>query len=127
MALVHERIFQSNDVSSLDFGEYAHDLADELFTSLGLSDEDSISVNAEEMEIPLNQAIPCGLIVNEIVTNSCKHARIPGKPLQVSVQLLTENGKKLSVFRIMVRALSKILCTEPVRWVLISSNRFASK
>jgi two-component sensor histidine kinase/uncharacterized membrane protein len=95
MALVHERIFQSNDVSSLDFGEYAHDLADELFTSLGLSDEDSISVKAEEMEIPLNQAIPCGLIVNEIVTNSCKHARIPGKPLQVSVQLHTENGKKI--------------------------------
>lgn len=95
MALVHERIFQSNDVSSLDFGEYAHDLADELFTSLGLTDEDSISVKAVEMEIPLNQAIPCGLIVNEIVTNSCKHARVPGRPLQVSVQLLIENGKKI--------------------------------
>lgn len=95
MALVHERIFQSKDVSSLDFGEYAHDLADELYTSLGLSDEDSISVKAVEMEIPLNQAIPCGLIVNEIVTNSCKHARVPGKPLQVRVQLLNEDGKKI--------------------------------
>lgn len=95
MALVHERIFQKNDVSSLDFGEYTHDLADEIITSLGLEERDSISVSADEMELPISQAIPCGLIVNEVITNSCKHARVADRPLMISVELRNENGKRV--------------------------------
>jgi two-component sensor histidine kinase len=95
MALVHERIFQKNDVSSLDFGEYVHDLADEIIASLGLDEDDSISVASDEMELPISQAIPCGLIVNEVITNSCKHARIPGRPLKIKVELKSEGGKNV--------------------------------
>jgi two-component sensor histidine kinase len=95
MALVHKRIFQKNDVSSLDFGEYVHDLADEIIASLGLDEDDSISVASDEMELPISQAIPCGLIVNEVITNSCKHARIPGQPLKIKVELKSEGGKNV--------------------------------
>lgn len=94
MALVHEKIFQSNQVSRLDFGEYAHDLADEISESLGLTGDDLISVSADEMELPLNFAIPCGLILNELVTNSCKHARVKGQPLQIQISIRNENGKR---------------------------------
>lgn len=94
MALVHEKIFQTNAVSRLDFGEYAHDLADEISESLALSGDDLISVSADEMELPLNFAIPCGLILNELVTNSCKHARVKGQPLKIQISIRTENGKR---------------------------------
>jgi two-component sensor histidine kinase len=95
MALVHEKIFHSNEVSRLDFGEYAHDLADEISMSLGLSGEDMISVRSDEMELPLKYAIPCGLILNELVTNSCKHGRIGDRPLHISIGIHAEGEKRV--------------------------------
>lgn len=95
MALVHQKIFNTNNISGLNFSEYAKDLVREIGFSMGVDGADSIHVNAEDMELPINYAIPCGLILNELVTNSYKHARVPGKPMNIEIELKHVSGKRL--------------------------------
>lgn len=93
MALVHEKIFKRKNISNLKFDEYARDLITEIRKSIGESDNDTIVLKATEMEMNINNAIPCGLILNELITNSYKHARTPGKKLQIVVELEKSGGK----------------------------------
>jgi PAS domain S-box-containing protein len=75
MALIHEELYQQADLASIDFAEYIRGLSDNLLASYGV---DSISVTLElaleKALVPLDTAIPCGLIVNELLSNSLKHA-----------------------------------------------------
>jgi len=75
MALIHERLYQSTDLKRIDFGEYITSLSTELFHTYevdpGLI---KLDINAEDILLDINTAIPLGLIVNEIITNSLKHA-----------------------------------------------------
>jgi PAS domain S-box-containing protein len=75
MALIHERLYQSTDLKRIDFGEYISSLATELFHTYesdpGLIE---LKINAENILLDINTAIPLGLIVNELITNSLKHA-----------------------------------------------------
>ncbi|HOS40520.1 MAG TPA: PAS domain S-box protein [Spirochaetota bacterium] len=75
MALVHEKLYQSADLGSIDFAEYAREMSQSLSRSFaGGRRAPNIAVNAVEVRLGVDKAIPCGLILNELVTNSCKHA-----------------------------------------------------
>jgi len=75
MALVHEKLYQSADLGSIDFAEYAREMSQSLARSFaGGRRAPNIAVNAVEVRLGVDKAIPCGLILNELVTNSCKHA-----------------------------------------------------
>ena len=75
MALVHEKLYQTEDLSSIDFGEYTRSLTARLLHSFGdKSYGVQIMMDIDEVYLDVNKAIPCGLIINEIVTNSIKHA-----------------------------------------------------
>ena len=75
MALVHEKFYQSDDLARIDFGEYIRSLAADLGNSYGLGQRQiKLKINAEKILLGVDTAIPCGLIVNELVTNSLKHA-----------------------------------------------------
>jgi two-component sensor histidine kinase len=93
MALVHDTIFSRGDIAGLDFGQYAHDLIDEISVSMKLDEEDVIAVKSDDIELPLGQAIPAGLILNELLTNSCKHARTPGKALRIEIEIVSSDKK----------------------------------
>ena len=75
MALIHERLYQSTDLKRIDFGEYITSLSTELFHTYeadpGLI---KLNINVEDILLDINTAIPLGLIVNELITNSLKHA-----------------------------------------------------
>ncbi|MEE8430466.1 MAG: histidine kinase dimerization/phosphoacceptor domain -containing protein [Candidatus Desulfatibia sp.] len=75
MALIHEQLYQSKDFANIDFGEYIKSLAKALFTSHGV-DTNRVRLNTEikDASLDLENAIPCGLIINELVSNSLKHA-----------------------------------------------------
>jgi two-component sensor histidine kinase len=79
MALVHQKIFERERVIDLNFKDYIHDLLNELMSSMGKSDKTDIVIDADSIFIELSNAIPCGLILNEFVTNSFKYAQQPGK------------------------------------------------
>jgi PAS domain S-box-containing protein len=78
IALVHEQLYRSTDLSFIDFACYVDELVDSLCRSL-MRDPERIRVKVEirDIELGIDEAIPCGLIINELVSNSLKHA-FPG-------------------------------------------------
>jgi PAS domain S-box-containing protein len=75
MALIHEELYQSVNLSQVDFPGYIRNLCENLMISYGADrDRISLDVKAEETEVIVDTAIPCGLIINELITNSLKHA-----------------------------------------------------
>lgn len=75
MALIHEKLYQSEDLASIDFSVYIKGLVAVLDESFGSYTKNiNIEVAAEKIYLDINRAIPCGLIINELVTNSMKHA-----------------------------------------------------
>jgi PAS domain S-box-containing protein len=74
MALIHEKLYQSKDFSNIDFADYIESLARGLFHSYGVN-PDQIALTIEvDVELDIDHAIPCGLILNELLSNSLKHA-----------------------------------------------------
>jgi len=73
MALVHEKLYKSQNLEKINFGEYLQDL---VFILSGSYDTSHININvkASSISLDINTAIPCGLIINELITNSIKHA-----------------------------------------------------
>jgi len=75
MALIHEKLYNSNDLKRINFGEYIKTLTVDLFRTY-MSDSCPIRLNmdVEDVMLDINTAVPLGLIVNELVSNSMKHA-----------------------------------------------------
>lgn len=75
IAMIHEKLYQNDDLSDIKFDEYIKDLI-QLISNSRTSPGKKIDViyDTEELSINVNQAIPCGLIVNEIVNNALEHA-----------------------------------------------------
>jgi two-component sensor histidine kinase len=79
MAIIHERLYQSKDMARVDFAEYAQSLTSHLFSSHGINPGAvKLNLKIKDVFLDLNTAIPCGLIINELVSNSLKHA-FPGE------------------------------------------------
>ena len=75
MSLVHEKLYMSSDLANVDFPEYLKSLVTNISSSYNIDPKRiTIEVYAEELRLPIDAAIPCGLIVNELITNSVKHA-----------------------------------------------------
>jgi len=75
MALIHERLYQSDDLAQVDFAAYLDGLTEHLFRSYAArSDAISREIDAQGGSLSVDRAIPCGLIVNELVTNALQHA-----------------------------------------------------
>jgi PAS domain S-box-containing protein len=95
IGLIHERFYQSKDLSRIDFGEYMRNLAAHLFHFYGARSAGiRLRINAGNVFMNLDTAIPCGLIINEIVSNSLKYAFPEGnKQGAVEIDLRTDDGK----------------------------------
>jgi PAS domain S-box-containing protein len=92
MANIHEKLYQSPQLTNLNFKSYLHKLISELFLTYGIeSDKIKYRITVKNVEIGLDTAIPCGLIINELVTNSLKYAFPHGKKGTVEVKF-KENG-----------------------------------
>ncbi len=79
MALVHQKLYQSRNLSSINLEEYMNDLAGLLLDSFNIHPSKiRVKLDLSQVEVPIDQAIPCGLILNELITNAFKHA-FPGE------------------------------------------------
>jgi PAS domain S-box-containing protein len=75
MALIHEKLYQSKSFSSLDIYEFVEELTENLFNSYGIEPSDiNLILRIDNISINADQAVYLGLIVNELVSNSLKHA-----------------------------------------------------
>ena len=88
MALIHEKLYLSSDLASLDFTQYIEKLSLDLLRSYQVSQRQvTLEVDVVEVPLELDVAIPCGLIINELVSNSLKYAFPNGKQGTISVRL----------------------------------------
>jgi PAS domain S-box-containing protein len=75
MSLIHEKLCRSKDLAKIEFNEYIRDLANRLFQSHGVKTGTIVlNINLDNISLGIDQAIPCGLIINELINNSLKHA-----------------------------------------------------
>jgi len=77
MSFIHESLYQAKNFSSIDLGAYIDSLARNLMMSYSLTGQVQLNTDVEKVELGLDQAIPCGLILNELLSNALKHA-FPG-------------------------------------------------
>jgi two-component sensor histidine kinase len=80
MALVHEKLYRSENLSRIDIQDYLKALISHLRTSFGSRGNIRCTIAADGIEMDLDTAVPCGMIVNELITNSLKHGFPGDKP-----------------------------------------------
>jgi two-component sensor histidine kinase/putative methionine-R-sulfoxide reductase with GAF domain len=91
MALVHEHLYRSDNLSSIDFGNYVQILIDQISHSHGaLIRQIDIRSDIDNICLPIDAAIPCGLIINELVTNALEHAFPDGRRGTVQIEMKTQ-------------------------------------
>jgi two-component sensor histidine kinase len=77
MALVHEKLYHSKDLSQVIFKDYVETMVKELFAVNKTNTEVTLKLDIQNINLSIDLAIPCGLILNELVINALKHA-FPG-------------------------------------------------
>jgi len=88
MAMIHETLYRSKDLLSIDFRKYIESLVSGLFVSYGIDPKlIKIQINVEDVLLNIDTAIPCGLFINELLTNSLKHAFPHGREGKISIDL----------------------------------------
>lgn len=94
MALIHEKLYESKDLARIDFAEYLRSLINPLYESyLTDSNQVQLKMEVENVELDIDTSIPVGLIINELVSNSLKHAFPDKKKGELYVKL-EENKDK---------------------------------
>ncbi len=87
MALVQECLYSDERLDRVNFGVYARQLAEQIGDALaGANDGVTLTVEADPIEIPVTLAIPCGLILNELVSNAFKHGFPHGRGGAITVR-----------------------------------------
>ena len=100
LALVYEKLYYSKELSKIDFGEYLNQLVKNLIYVYGINTTKiSIKIESENVQMDLMKAVPCGLIINELVSNSMRYAFSVEEGGEILVSLREIDGKiELIVF-----------------------------
>lgn len=100
MSLIHEALYQFDNASQIEFGRYIHKLVEEIsHTYISSSQKISIVYDLDQVYLDLNKAIPCGLLVNEVLTNSFKHAFSGRSEGEIKISLKQEDTNCLLTIR----------------------------
>ncbi|MFN2108821.1 MAG: histidine kinase N-terminal 7TM domain-containing protein [Anaerolineae bacterium] len=86
MALIHEKLYRSSDLARVDFAEYIRNLASFLIRSYK-SRAVRLDLQAADIYLSIDDAVPCGLIVNELISNALKHAFVDGREGEICVMM----------------------------------------
>ncbi|HKU44034.1 MAG TPA: histidine kinase dimerization/phosphoacceptor domain -containing protein [Polyangiales bacterium] len=88
VAIVHEAIYSARDYARVPIATYVRSLASSICHAFGASTREiGLELEIGELQLPVDKAIPCGLILNELISNALKHAFPPGRPGVVRVQV----------------------------------------
>ena len=75
MALIHDKLYRARDLARVSFPEYVRDLTNNILTSYTLpASSVRVNLDVDDMSLSLDSAVPCGLILNELMSNCLKHA-----------------------------------------------------
>jgi len=94
MSLIHEKLYQSKDLSRIDMNEYTKDLTTSLFRSYADSAAAiKLKTKIGDISLDITTAIPCGLIINELTSNSLKHGFPNGRQGGITITMHPVNNK----------------------------------
>jgi PAS domain S-box-containing protein len=98
MSLIHEKLYRSKDLARIDYSEYVEDLVDNLLTlNTATSELVEMKLDIEGIMLDVNSAIPCALIINELVTNALRHA-FPGDGIgRIEIKMRRGSEGEISV------------------------------
>lgn len=92
MALIHEKLYESDNLSAINFSEYIKSLLNSIMDDypqyIHLID---LNVDIEDIKLNIETSVPCGLIINELVSNSLKHAFTPGRKGNITIKMYSDN------------------------------------
>ncbi|MDA8105850.1 MAG: PAS domain S-box protein [Nitrospiraceae bacterium] len=92
MSLIHEKLYRSKDLARIDFREYIDDLLGNVTALNGGSDRLVIREDIGEVILDVNKGIPCGLIINELVSNALRHAFPDGRQGIIEVRMQSDSS-----------------------------------
>lgn len=92
MALIHQKLYQSDNLAIIDFQEYLHQLMQSIAdTYRSIETEVQYSLDAQQIQLDIDTAIPLGLIINELVSNSYKYAFRKDQPGRIKIEVKAGN------------------------------------
>lgn len=97
IAYVHQELYGTDNLARVDLGHYARSLSVAL--QAALAPNARVTVDEAPVEVSIEVAVPCGLILNELLTNAFKHGRSPDGACVVSVVVRPEGGGFLLAVR----------------------------
>jgi len=93
MALIHQTLYQSKDFAQVDFQAFLQSFVPTLIQSYSVyPHEISLTIRVDEVRLPIDAAIPCGLIVNELISNALKHAFPDGRRGTITIAFTQDAG-----------------------------------
>lgn len=93
MSIIHESLYQANDFSEINFSQYIVSLSKNLVHSYGILDENiETTYQIDDVSLSLDLSIPCGLIINELVSNALKYAFKGREKGKLNISLLLKDG-----------------------------------
>ncbi len=96
MALIHDKLYRARDLARVSFGEYVRDLTNNILTSYALPARSvRVRFDIDDLSLSLDYAVPCGLILNELMSNCLKHAFPVGHSGTVYIGFHAEGEEEL--------------------------------
>ena len=98
MALVHEKLYRSGDMARIDFADYIQSLTSNLFDAYSVNpNEIKLTTDVRGIFLDINIAVPCGLLINELISNALKHAFPDGKKGEIFVCMHPLDGNEIAL------------------------------
>ena len=98
MSLVHDILYESGDLSLLSFSDFLQRLSHSVFLSYNTNnDQIALELEVDEVTLNVDQAIPCGMLVNELLTNALQHAFAPGQNGEIRVKFFENQDDSLTL------------------------------
>jgi PAS domain S-box-containing protein len=125
MAIIHEELYRSRNNETLDFSAYLQKLTADLFHSYTIRKGDvNMQLDIEEIFLGMDTAVPLGIIINELVSNSLKHAFPSGRKGEVCIKLYRteENTENKSISNIINNIAAKSSVDKNIQYILVVSD-----
>lgn len=97
MALIHEKLYQSASLSKIDFGSYVEDLLDNIQGVAAADKEIKVELESDSLNLNVNQAVPCALIINEVVANAYEHAFTDRESGLIKVSIKNQGDDQVTI------------------------------